>query len=98
MSSSTKGKKGMDIHLMMFYLGCTILNVAASTAHPVTPTLFTTLGLGSYMFGVALASQLVTNFLFSPFWGWLSSYVSCTASAVFTVILYSTLKVNKRED
>ena len=88
MSSSTKGKKGMDIHLMMFYLGCTILNVAASTAHPVTPTLFTTLGLGSYMFGVALASQLVTNFLFSPFWGWLSSYVSSRTVLLITCIGY----------
>ena len=88
MSIKTKDKKGMDMHLMMFYLGCIILNVAANTAHPVTPTIFTTLGLGSYMFGVALASQLVTNFLFSPFWGWLSSYVSSRTVLLITCIGY----------
>ena len=88
MSSSTNAKKGMDIHLMMFYLGCSILNIAASTAHPVTPTIFTTLGLGSYMFGVALASQLVTNFLFSPFWGWLSTYISSRTVLLITCIGY----------
>ena len=47
MKSVTNEKKGMDIHLLMFYLGCVVLNIAANTAHPVTPTIFTTLGLGS---------------------------------------------------
>ena len=88
MSSKAKEKKGLDKNLMMFYLGCIVLNVAASTAHPVTPTLFTTLGLGSYMFGVALASQLVTNFLFSPFWGWISSYISSRTVLLITCIGY----------
>lgn len=88
MSSASKNKKGFDMHLMLFYLGCIVLNVAANTAHPVTPTIFTTLGLGSYMFGVALASQLVTNFLFSPFWGWLSSYVSSRTVLLITCIGY----------
>ena len=71
-----KQKKKANTTLISFYVGCVVLNVAANTAHPVTPTLFTTLGLGSYMFGLALAAQLLTNFLFSPFWGWLSSYIS----------------------
>lgn len=88
MGSKTKDKKGTNTHLMLFYLGCVILNVAASTAHPVTPTLFTTLGLGSYMFGVALASQLVTNFLFSPFWGWFSAYVSSKTVLLITCVGY----------
>ncbi len=88
MSTKERNKKGLDVHLLLFYLGCIILNVAASTAHPVTPTIFTTLGLGSYMFGVALASQLVTNFLFSPFWGWLSSYVSSRTVLLITCIGY----------
>ncbi|MBQ2022304.1 MAG: hypothetical protein II213_01145, partial [Lachnospiraceae bacterium] len=88
MKSVTNEKKGMDIHLLMFYLGCVVLNIAANTAHPVTPTIFTTLGLGSYMFGVALASQLVTNFLFSPFWGWISSYISSRTVLLITCIGY----------
>lgn len=76
------------MHLMMFYLACIILNIAANTAHPVTPTIFTTLGLGDYMFGVALASQLVTNFLFSPFWGWITSYISSRRMLLITCIGY----------
>ena len=49
-----------------------------------------------------LIFPIVALFVLAPWLGlngvWLSSFVSCTASAVFTVILYSTLKVNKRED
>ena len=49
-----------------------------------------------------LIFPIVALFVMTPFLElngvWLSSFVSCTASAVFTVILYSTLKVNKRED
>ncbi|MCI7796828.1 MAG: MFS transporter [Lachnospiraceae bacterium] len=86
---STQGNKGSDKNIMMFFLGCIVLNVAASTAHPVTPTLFTTLGLGSYMFGFALAAQLVTNFLFSPFWGWLSSYISSRKVLLITCCGYA---------
>lgn len=89
MNTATKEKKGSDMHLMLFYLGCVILNIAANTAHPVTPTIFTTLGLGSYMFGVALASQLVTNFLFSPFWGWISAYISSRTVLLITCIGYA---------
>lgn len=48
-----------------------------------------------------LIFPIVTLFVMTPFLElngvWLSSFVSSTASAVFTVILYSTLKVNKRE-
>ena len=88
MHSNIKQKKKADMTLLLFYVGCAVLNVAANTAHPVTPTLFTTLGLGSYMFGVALAAQLVTNFLFSPFWGWLSSYISSRRVLLITCIGY----------
>lgn len=88
MNTATKETQGRDMHLLMFYLGCMILNIAANTAHPVTPTIFTTLGLGSYMFGVALASQLITNFLFSPFWGWISSYITSRKVLLITCIGY----------
>lgn len=75
--------------LAIFYLGCAVLNLGANTAHPVTPTIFTTLGLGSYMFGVALASQLITNFLFSPFWGRLSAYISSRTALLITCMGYA---------
>ena len=73
----------------LFFAGMILFQMAANFAHPVTPTLFTTLGLGSYMFGVALASQLVTNFLFSPFWGWISAYVSSRTVLLVTCIGYA---------
>ncbi len=47
-----------------------------------------------------LIFPIVALFVMTPFLElngvWLSSFVSCTASAVFTLILYSTLKGNKR--
>jgi len=50
--------------------------LAASFAHPVTPTIIQERGFGDYVFGAALSAMMVTNFLFSPFWGRLVSYVS----------------------
>lgn len=82
-------RERMDQHLFYYYLGCIVLSVAANAAHPVTPTLFTTFGLGSYIFGVAMAAQMLTNFLFSPFWGWLSSYVSSRKILLITCIEYA---------
>ena len=79
----------MDKHLFYYYLGCIVLSIAANTAHPVTPTLFTHFGLGSYMFGVAMAAQMLTNFLFSPFWGWLSAYLSSRKILLVTCIGYA---------
>jgi len=88
-TSMAASNEKMDRHLLLYYLGCIVLSVAANTAHPVTPTIFTTLGLGSYMFGVAMAAQMLTNFLFSPFWGWLSSYVSSRRILLVTCIAYA---------
>jgi len=63
--------------------------MSASFAHPVTPTLFQGLNLGDYMFGYALAAQLTTNFLFSPFWGKLSTFVSSRVSLLISCAGYS---------
>lgn len=58
------------------FLGLTaLLNIAANLAHPVTPTLIKNLNLGSYMFGVAFASMAFTQFLFSPFWGKMTTVI-----------------------
>lgn len=64
------------MRLNLFLLVSVFFNMAASFAHAVTPTLFTSLGLGQYMFGVALASMLIVNFLVSPFWGRLNDFIS----------------------
>lgn len=62
--------------LIGFFLATVLSTAASNCAHPVTPTMFINLGFPDYMFGVALAANLCTNFLFSPFWGKLNTYVS----------------------
>lgn len=59
-----------------FFAVTVLFHLAASFAHPVTPTIIKTRGFGDYMFGVALAAMLVVNFLFSPFWGKLIGIIS----------------------
>ena len=62
--------------LLVFFAIVFVFNMAASFAHPVTPTLIVERNLDSSMFGVAFAAMMTMNFLFSPFWGRLCSYVS----------------------
>lgn len=60
-----------------FFFGVSALfSMAANFAHPVTPTIIQQRGFGDYMFGVALAAMMAVNFLFSPFWGKMVSYLS----------------------
>ncbi len=60
---------------LIFFLIAFMFNLAASFAHPVTPTLIVERQLDSSMFGVALAAMMTMYFLFSPFWGKLCSYI-----------------------
>ncbi|MBR2596229.1 MAG: MFS transporter [Solobacterium sp.] len=62
--------------LFTFFVILFFFNMAASFAHPVTPTLIIERNLDSSMFGVALAAMMTMNFLFSPFWGKLCGYMS----------------------
>ncbi|NLT58430.1 MAG: MFS transporter [Clostridiales bacterium] len=62
--------------MALFMLVNVMFNIGANCHHPNTPTLFKNLGLPDYMFGYALAAMLVMNFLFSPFWGKLNTYIS----------------------
>lgn len=61
--------------VFLFFLVNVLFHMAASFAHPVTPTIIQQRGFGDYMFGVALASMMAANFLFSPFWGKLVNYL-----------------------
>lgn len=63
-----------------FFFMLVIFNLAANFAHPVTPTLIKELNLRDYMFGAALAAMLFTNFLLSPFWGKINTYISSKVS------------------
>lgn len=59
----------------IFFFINALFVIAANFAHPVTPTLFKSLNLPDYMFGVALAATMTTYFIFSPFWGKISTYI-----------------------
>ncbi len=59
-----------------FFAVSTLFSMAASSVHPVTPTIIQQRDFGDYMFGVALAAMMMANFLFSPFWGQLVNYIS----------------------
>ncbi len=50
---------------LIFFLIAFMFNLAASFAHPVTPTLIVERQLDSSMFGVALAAMMTMYFLFS---------------------------------
>ena len=69
-------KKSSPPPMIFFFLVLILYSLAANFAHPVTPTLIKVYHLSDYMFGVAFAAMQTTNFLFSPFWGKLSGYIS----------------------
>ena len=75
--------------LLVFFVIVFFFNMAASFAHPVTPTLIVERNLDSSMFGVAFAAMMTMNFLFSPFWGRLCSYVSTRKIMFFCSIGYA---------
>lgn len=52
---------------LAFFVAMTLFSLSANYAHPVTPTIIQDLGLHDYMFGLALATMMIANFLFSPF-------------------------------
>ena len=61
---------------LLFFTGMVMFNLAANFAHPVTPTIIQELQLPDYMFGLMLACMQFSNFLFSPFWGKINTYIS----------------------
>lgn len=76
-----------------FFAAMVMFNLAANFAHPVTPTVIQNLGLHDYMFGVALAAMQFTNFLVSPFWGKINSYISARISLLVCCCGYGIAQV-----
>lgn len=66
--------------MLLFFAAMCIFNLGANFAHPVTPTVIKNLQLHDYMFGVALAAMMISNFAMSPFWGKINSYLSSRVS------------------
>ncbi len=74
--------------ILLFFIVSAVFNMAANFTHPVTPTIFTNLGLGDYMFGYALAAMLLVNFALSPFWGKINSYISSKTTLLICGVGY----------
>ena len=64
------------LRFTLFFAAMTVFNLAANFAHPVTPTIIQELGLPDYMFGLMFAMMMVSNFLFSPFWGKINTVIA----------------------
>lgn len=75
-------KKGQFIILIILW------NLAASYAHPVTPTFFKTLHLSDAMFGYAFAAMALGMFLSSPFWGQMTKMINSKTALAFGGVGY----------
>ena len=81
------------VRFAAFFTAMVVFNLAANFAHPVTPTVIQELHLHDYMFGVALAVMLVTNFLLSPFWGKINNYISSRLSLLICCLGYGVAQI-----
>ena len=75
--------------VLVFFALCGLFTMAASFAHPVTPTLIVERNLDSAIFGTAYAAMQVTMFLFSPFWGKLCDYMPTRRIMLISAIGYA---------
>ena len=70
-----------------------LFNMAASFAHPVTPTIIQDQNMHDYMFGVALGVMLITNSLMSPFWGKINVYISSRSTFLIGCLGYAVAQL-----
>ena len=61
----------------------------ANFVHPVSPAFYQSLNLPDFMFGVAFACMMTTNFLFSPFWGNISKRIGPSRIVVICLFGYA---------
>lgn len=85
-----------DHRIETFFVLLVFEAFAMNYAHPITPTLLKELNMPSYMFGYAYAAMAFTNFLFSPFWGNISSKIGskltlsiCSAGYLVGQVLFA---------
>ena len=81
------------LRFLGFFVAMTLFHLAASFAHPVTPTIIQDLGLNDYMFGLMLATMMLANFLMSPFWGKINLYISSRQSLLICCVGYGVAQV-----
>ena len=78
---------------LAFFVALTLFHLAASYAHPVTPTIIQELGLNDYMFGLALAVMMGANFMLSPFWGKINLFLSSRYSLFISCLGYGVAQL-----
>ncbi len=77
----------------LFFAVMILFNLAANFAHPVTPTIIQELALPDYMFGLMFAMMMVSNFLFSPFWGKINTVISSGTTLLISCIGYAAAQL-----
>ena len=87
--NSNSNSRSIKGNIVVFFAIMCFFNMAASFAHPVTPTLIIERDLDSSMFGVALATMMTVNFLFAPFWGKMCSYIPTKTIMLIGAIGYA---------
>ena len=77
----------------LFFAVMILFNLAANFAHRVTPTIIQNLGLPDYMFGLMFAMMMVSNFLFSPFWGKINTAISSRTTLLISCVGYAAAQL-----
>ena len=77
----------------LFFAAMILFNLAANFAHPVTPTIIQELNLPDYMFGLMLAAMMLSNFLFSPFWGKINVFISSRLTLLIGCLGYGAAQL-----
>lgn len=81
------------LRFFLFFTAMTLFQLAANFAHPVTPTIIQELNLPDYMFGLMLAAMMLSNFLFSPFWGKLNASISSRQTLLIGCLGYAAAQL-----
>lgn len=76
------------IRYLFFFAAMILFNLAANFAHPITPTFIQALALPDYMFGLMLACMMLSNFLFSPAWGKINTFLSSRRTLLICCVGY----------
>lgn len=81
------------LRFSLFFTAMVLFNLAANFAHPVTPTIIQELNLPDYMFGLMLAAMMLSNFLFSPFWGKINASISSRQTLLIGCLGYGAAQL-----
>ena len=81
------------LRFTLFFTAMLLFNLAANFAHPITPTIIQELHLPDYMFGLMLAVMMLSNFLFSPFWGKINTTISSRNTLLICCVGYAAAQL-----